>query len=31
MQARNTDASEPMEMLVVQISNPGEPLMYMVE
>ena len=31
MQARNTDAGEPMEMLVVQISNPGEPLMYKAE
>jgi quercetin dioxygenase-like cupin family protein len=31
MQARNADAGEPMEMLVVQISNPGEPLMYEAE
>jgi quercetin dioxygenase-like cupin family protein len=31
MQARNVDAGGPMEMLVVQISNVGEPLMYKVE
>jgi quercetin dioxygenase-like cupin family protein len=31
MQARNTNADGPMEMLVVQISNQGEPLMYKVE
>jgi quercetin dioxygenase-like cupin family protein len=31
MQAKNTNAGEPMEMLVVQISNKGEPLMYKVE
>jgi quercetin dioxygenase-like cupin family protein len=28
MQAKNTNAGEPMEMLVVQISDEGEPLMY---
>jgi quercetin dioxygenase-like cupin family protein len=31
MQAKNTNAGEPMEMLVVQISNEGEPLMYKAE
>ena len=31
MQARNTNAGEPMEMLVVQISDEGEPLMYKAE
>jgi hypothetical protein len=30
-QARNTNAGEPMEMLVVQISNEREPLMYKAE
>jgi quercetin dioxygenase-like cupin family protein len=28
MQARNTNASEPMELLVIQVSDQGEPLMY---
>ena len=28
MQARNTKAGEPMEMLVVQISDEGEPLIH---
>lgn len=31
MQAKNTNAGEPMEMLVVQISDQGEPLMYKAE
>jgi hypothetical protein len=31
MQAKNTNAGEPMEMLVVQISDEGEPLMYKAE
>jgi quercetin dioxygenase-like cupin family protein len=31
MQAKNTNAGEPMEMLVVQISDAGEPLMYKAE
>ena len=31
MQAKNTNADGPMEMLVVQISNEGEPLMYKAE
>jgi quercetin dioxygenase-like cupin family protein len=28
MQARNPDSSGPMELLVIQVSNEGEPLMY---
>ena len=28
MQAKNTNAGEPMEMLAVQISEGGEPLTY---
>jgi quercetin dioxygenase-like cupin family protein len=31
MQARNVSAEEPMELLVIQVSKEGEPLMYKVE
>jgi quercetin dioxygenase-like cupin family protein len=31
MQARNTNANEAMELLVVQVNNQGEPLMYKVD
>jgi hypothetical protein len=31
MQAKNTNAGEPMEMTVVQVSGEGEPLMYKAE
>jgi hypothetical protein len=30
MQAKNTNAGEPMEMLVVQISDEGEPMEMLV-
>ncbi len=31
MQASNVSATEPMELLVIQVNNEGEPLMYKVE
>ena len=31
MQARNMSASEPLRFLVIQVSRPGEPLMYKAE
>jgi quercetin dioxygenase-like cupin family protein len=31
MQARNVSTTEPMELLVIQVSKEGEPLMYKVE
>jgi quercetin dioxygenase-like cupin family protein len=31
MQARNTSATEPLEILVIQVSGKGEPLMYKAE
>lgn len=31
MQARNVSASEPTQVLLIQVSSPGEPLMYKAE